>query len=78
MARGLDMMAAGADLIDVGGESSRPGAEPVPVEVELERVVPVVEAVVAAATRADAGSGCRSTRSSRRWRWPRWRRVRAS
>ncbi len=55
VARGLDMMAAGADLIDVGGESSRPGAEPVPVEVELGRVVPVVEALVAAATRDGRG-----------------------
>lgn len=35
----------GADLIDVGGESSRPGAEPVAEEVELERVVPVIESV---------------------------------
>ena len=35
----------GADLLDVGGESSRPGASVVPVEVELERVVPVVEAL---------------------------------
>jgi dihydropteroate synthase len=49
VARGLQMMGAGADLIDVGGESSRPGAEPVPVAVELERVVPVVEALAAAA-----------------------------
>ncbi len=49
VARGLDMMAAGADLIDVGGESSRPGAEPVPVDVELDRVVPVVTALAAAA-----------------------------
>ncbi len=47
------MMAAGADLIDVGGESSRPGAEPVPVDVELERVVPVIDALAAAARRAD-------------------------
>ncbi len=52
VARGLDMMAAGADLIDVGGESSRPGAEPVPVDVELDRVVPVVEALTRAARRA--------------------------
>ena len=37
------MMADGADLLDVGGESSRPGAEPVPVELECERVLPVVE-----------------------------------
>ncbi len=45
VARGLEMMAEGADVIDVGGESSRPGAEPVPVAVELARVVPVVEAL---------------------------------
>ena len=53
VARGLEMMAAGADLIDVGGESSRPGAEPVPVDVEVDRVVPVIEALAAAARRAD-------------------------
>ena len=53
VARGLDMMAAGADVIDVGGESSRPGAEPVPAEVELDRVLPVVEALAAAARRAE-------------------------
>ena len=35
----------GADIIDVGGESTRPGAEPVPEDVELQRVVPVVERV---------------------------------
>jgi dihydropteroate synthase len=51
VARGLQMMEAGADVIDVGGESSRPGAEPVPVAVELERVAPVVEALAAAAGR---------------------------
>jgi dihydropteroate synthase len=45
VAHGLEMVAEGADVIDVGGESSRPGAEPVPVEVELGRVVPVVEAL---------------------------------
>jgi dihydropteroate synthase len=37
----------GADLLDIGGESSRPGAEPVPVEEELRRVMPVLEAAVA-------------------------------
>ncbi|MGE5553135.1 MAG: dihydropteroate synthase [Betaproteobacteria bacterium] len=37
------MVEEGADLIDLGGESTRPGAEPVPVEEELRRVVPVVE-----------------------------------
>jgi len=49
VARGLEMVAEGADVVDVGGESSRPGAEPVPVEVELARVVPVVEALAGAA-----------------------------
>jgi dihydropteroate synthase len=39
---GLRMVADGADIIDVGGESTRPGAEDVPVEEELRRVVPVV------------------------------------
>ena len=48
VAHGLDLAAQGADLIDVGGESSRPGAEPVPLEAELARVVPVVEALAAA------------------------------
>jgi dihydropteroate synthase len=52
VARGLQMMESGADLIDVGGESSRPGAEPVPAAVELQRVVPVVEALTAAAGRS--------------------------
>ena len=39
----LAMEAAGADIIDVGGESTRPGAEPLPVDEELARVVPVLE-----------------------------------
>ncbi len=39
------MVADGATLIDVGGESTRPGATPVPVAQELERVVPMVEAI---------------------------------
>jgi dihydropteroate synthase len=40
--------AAGADLLDVGGESTRPGAPPVPAAVELARVLPVLKAVRAA------------------------------
>ena len=39
------MVAEGADVIDVGGESTRPGAEPVAVDEELRRVLPVVEAL---------------------------------
>lgn len=44
-ARGSQMLAEGADVIDVGGESTRPGAEPVEESEELRRVVPVVEAL---------------------------------
>lgn len=40
---GRAMVAAGADLIDVGGESTRPGAAPVDLDEELRRVVPVIE-----------------------------------
>ncbi|MGD9495449.1 MAG: dihydropteroate synthase [Armatimonadota bacterium] len=43
--RGRSFAAAGADILDVGGESTRPGSAPVPVEEELERVLPVVEAL---------------------------------
>lgn len=41
------MVADGADLLDIGGESTRPGAEPVDSDRELERVVPVIEAIAA-------------------------------
>jgi dihydropteroate synthase len=40
---GLQLVAEGADLLDIGGESARPGAEPVEVNEELRRVMPVVE-----------------------------------
>ncbi|MEX0665070.1 MAG: dihydropteroate synthase [Acidimicrobiia bacterium] len=43
VAHGLDLVAAGADVLDVGGESTRPGAEPVDELEELRRVVPVVQ-----------------------------------
>jgi dihydropteroate synthase len=42
VAHGLALVAAGADLLDVGGESTRPGAEPVDEQEELRRVLPVV------------------------------------
>jgi len=44
---GRALVAAGADIVDVGGESSRPGAEPVAVDEELRRVIPVIEALAA-------------------------------
>lgn len=43
VAHGEALAAAGADIIDVGGESSRPFSEPVPTEEEIRRVVPVIE-----------------------------------
>lgn len=43
--RALEMEAEGADVIDVGGESSQPGSEPVPADVEAARVVPIIEGI---------------------------------
>lgn len=43
----LTMQDAGADIIDVGGESTRPGAQAVPVQQELDRVIPVIEHLAA-------------------------------
>jgi dihydropteroate synthase len=45
IAHALRLVDEGADLLDIGGESSRPGAEPVPEDEELRRVLPVVEAL---------------------------------
>jgi dihydropteroate synthase len=42
---GLQLIAEGADIVDIGGESTRPGATPVPLDEELRRVIPVVEAL---------------------------------
>lgn len=47
VAHGLALVEEGADLLDVGGESTRPGAAPVSVQEEIDRVVPVIEALVA-------------------------------
>lgn len=45
VARARQMQEEGADILDIGGESTRPGAEPVSLEQELERVVPVIRAL---------------------------------
>jgi dihydropteroate synthase len=45
LAHAEQMIAEGADIIDVGGESTRPGGEPVSTEEEIKRVVPVIEAL---------------------------------
>ena len=68
--QGLLLHEQGADLVDVGGESTRPGADAVAPQEELDRVIPVVEALVAAGVavsvdtmkpevmRAALGAGC--------------------
>src|ERR1035438_3828346 len=47
IAHARELVAEGADTLDVGGESTRPGAEPVSAEEELRRVLPVVEGIAA-------------------------------
>ena len=41
--RAFQMVEEGADILDIGGESSRPGAEPIPAAQEMERLLPVIE-----------------------------------
>jgi dihydropteroate synthase len=53
---GLRMHGEGAAIVDVGGESTRPGAEPVPVAEEIRRVVPVIEVLAAAGVRVSIDS----------------------
>ncbi|MEM9043983.1 MAG: dihydropteroate synthase [Pseudomonadota bacterium] len=48
ISHGMSQLEAGADLLDIGGESTRPGAEPVSAEEELDRVLPVIEGLIAA------------------------------
>ncbi|MBS3732663.1 MAG: dihydropteroate synthase [Desulfobacterales bacterium] len=43
LARAEELVAAGADIVDIGGESSRPFSDPVPAEEEIQRVLPVIE-----------------------------------
>jgi dihydropteroate synthase len=52
IAHGLDLEAEGASILDVGGESTRPGAAPVPETEELRRVIPVIEGLIAAGSQA--------------------------
>ncbi len=46
VAQGMRMAEEGADIIDVGGESTRPGSDPIPLEEELSRVIPVISSLV--------------------------------
>ncbi len=48
IARGREMVAAGADILDIGGESTRPGSKGISTEEEIRRVVPVIEGLVSA------------------------------
>src|SRR5215210_5047873 len=58
--RAEQMIAEGADIIDVGGESTRPGGEPVSIDEEIARVVPVIEAL---AQRSDVPISVDTTKS---------------
>jgi len=51
VSHGIELAKAGADIVDVGGESTRPGAQRVSAEEELARVIPVVTALVASGVR---------------------------
>jgi len=50
--QGLKLLAQGADVLDIGGESTRPGSEPITTEEELRRVMPVIQGVLAGAPQA--------------------------
>src|SRR6476469_4599915 len=50
IAHGVQLAEEGADVLDIGGESTRPGADDVPIEEELRRVIPVIEGLVRATT----------------------------
>jgi len=53
VARGLEMIAEGVDIIDIGGESTRPGAERVDEQEELQRTIPVIEKIVPLIAKTD-------------------------
>src|ERR1700688_4975365 len=65
IASGIKMASEGADLIDVGGESTRPGAEPVSVKEELRRVIPVIETLRAKIDPPSQGYGLSGASSQR-------------
>src|ERR1700728_2575053 len=49
IAHGLELVGEGAEILDIGGESTRPGADPVSVGEEMRRVVPAIEGLAVAA-----------------------------
>jgi len=65
VARALELEAAGAAIVDVGGESTRPGATDVPADEELRRVLPVIEGAIAAGLAAPISIDTRKARVAR-------------
>ena len=61
IAAGLKMAADGADIVDVGGESTRPGATPVPPDAEQQRVIPVIRALARQGVRVSVDTRNAST-----------------
>ncbi len=68
-ARAAEMLAEGADLLDIGGESTRPGADPVPVEEEIARTIPVLKALRAAGISAPVSLDTRKARVAAEGIW---------
>ena len=60
-ARGRAMLAAGADILDIGGESTRPGAAPVSADEEARRVLPVIEALAGDGAMVSVDTRCAAT-----------------
>src|SRR5207249_11812111 len=61
VAHALQLVEDGADLLDIGGESSRPGAVPVPLEEEMQRVLPVVQRLAGAVSVPISIDTCKAT-----------------
>ena len=74
LAQGRAMAGAGAEILDIGGESTRPGAAEVPVADEIARTAPVIAALRGRLVRADVDRHPQGGGGARR----RWRRAPAS
>ena len=59
--RALALEAAGADLLDIGGESTRPGADPVPAQEEMRRILPVLDRLAGRASAPISVDTCKAT-----------------
>jgi dihydropteroate synthase len=64
LARGLEMIAEGVDIIDIGGESTRPGAERVDQQEELQRTIPVIEKIAPLIAKTDVKISIDTMRAS--------------